>query len=142
MMTTPGELHLDLTSDPHMLATSRRDVEAFVAAHGFGEVAVGDIGLCVNEALANVIRHAYGGDHSKPIVVEAKLDPGIDGAPLVITVRDWGDGRVPDLRRPPPDPSALTPGGLGLPCLKQLLDGVQFIPQPDGMLLKMIRRRR
>ena len=33
--------------------------------------AVGDVGLCVNEALANVMRHAYGGATDRPIVIRA-----------------------------------------------------------------------
>ena len=138
MTDRPGELHLELSSDPAMLAGSRHQVEAFATSQGFGEVATGDVGLCVNEALANVIRHAYGSQPDRPI----RLDAKIEDQALMILIRDWGNGRVPDMRRPPPDPNALHPGGLGLPCLRQLLDGIEFIPQPDGMLLKMIRRRR
>jgi len=138
MTDRAGEFHLNLTSDPAMLAGARRQVEAFASGQGFGEVAVGDVGLCVNEALANVIRHAYGGDHHRPIVLDARMD----GGSLVIYIREWGNGRVPNMRLPPADPQALHPGGLGLPCLKQLLDGIEFLPQADGMLLKMVRRRR
>src|SRR3712207_7212584 len=35
----------------------------------------------------------------------------------------------------------LTPGGLGLVCLRQLLDEMAFTPLPDGMLLTMVKRR-
>jgi anti-sigma regulatory factor (Ser/Thr protein kinase) len=41
--------------------------------------------------------------------------------------------------RPKVDP--LTPGGLGMVCLGQLMDEVVYAPQRDGMLLTMSRRR-
>ena len=34
----------------------------------------------------------------------------------------------------------VTPGGIGVPCLRRLLDSIDFVPQSDGMLLKMTRR--
>ena len=38
------------------------------------------------------------------------------------------------------DYNALEPGGVGLVCLNQLMDVVMFTPQPDGMLLTLIKR--
>src|SRR5947208_16789380 len=76
--TTPAEargrspgLLLEVPSDPAALAGVRRAVEAFAARAGFDSKAVGEIGLCVNEAMANVIRHAYRGTGSRPIQVTA-----------------------------------------------------------------------
>jgi len=34
-----------------------------------------------------------------------------------------------------------TPGGLGMVCLRQLMDSAEFTPQPDGMLLTMTKKR-
>ena len=132
-------LHEELLSDPAAIGAVRKRVEDFAAQHGFGDAAVGDIGLCLNEAITNIIRHAYAGKIDRPIVIDAGFESATG---LSIALRDWGNGRMPDLQRPPADPAALKPGGLGLPCLKQLLDGLEFVPQPDGMLLKMVRRRR
>jgi anti-sigma regulatory factor (Ser/Thr protein kinase) len=134
-------IHEQFISDPAAVAGVRRRIEEFAQRHGFSESAANDIGLCVNEAITNIIRHAYDGQNNQPITFEAQFDGGETG-PLVMTLRDWGNGRIPDLKRPDPDPAALKPGGLGIPCLKRLLDGVEFIRQPDGMLLKMVRRRR
>jgi hypothetical protein len=30
---------------------------------------------------------------------------------------------------------------LGLVCLKQMMHELEFVPQPDGMLLKMTRKK-
>ncbi|MDB5326111.1 MAG: serine phosphatase [Phycisphaerales bacterium] len=135
-MTTPA-LRMDLTSNPAEIASARKSIEAFAGAAGFDERATADIGLCVNEAIANIIRHAYGSAKDKPIEMHADMVADA----MMITLRDWGNGRMPDLNKSV-DPNTLCPGGLGLPCLKALLDGLKFEPQSDGMLLRMTKRKR
>ena len=123
-----------ITSDPANLAPVRRAVEDFTAACGFREEARGQIVLCVNEALANVTRHAYGGAADRPVHVDGRFSEGL----LRITIRDWGCGRVPADCLPRRDP--LRPGGVGMVCLHELMDQITFTPQPDGMVLTMERR--
>ena len=125
-------LHLRVLSDPAFLAPVRHAMEDFCAARGFDGKSVGEIGLCVNEAMANVTRHAYGGAKDRPVEVGADFD----GFTLLVKVRDWGSGRVP-----PADTwhDPLTPGGLGIVCLKKLLDDFTFTKLPDGMLLTLKR---
>ncbi len=132
----PATLALTLTSDPAELPAARKAVEAFANAAGFDAKSVGDIGLCVNEALANIIRHAYNGAPARPIELSARLD----AAALDIHLRDWGNGvdPSPKLGRPK-DP--LHPGGLGLVCLECLMDRVEYHPTANGMLLKLLKRR-
>ena len=130
-------LHYRLSSDPAEIAGARKAVEKFAADAGFPDSAVADVGLCVNEAIANVIRHAYEGRTGQPI----ELNATATDASLDIALRDWGNGRVPDLSRRP-DPLDLRPGGLGLPCMKQLLDNLIYEPQPDGMCLRMTKLKR
>lgn len=134
MKTAPPELRLRITSDPANLAPVRRAVEDFSAACGFREEARGQIVLCVNEALANVTRHAYGGAADRPVHLEATFHDGL----LRITIRDWGCGHVPPDCQTRHDP--LRPGGVGMVCLRELMDSITFTPQPDGMLLTMERR--
>src|SRR5947207_15201073 len=107
--TTPPPLRLKITSDPATLASTRRAIEMFSAQCGFDETSRGEIGLVVNEALANVIRHAYQGATDKPIELSAeKTDDG-----LRIDLRDWGVGVNPlDLPAKKRDP--LKPGGVAL----------------------------
>jgi anti-sigma regulatory factor (Ser/Thr protein kinase) len=57
-----------------------------------------------------------------------------------LTLRDWGSGENPAQHLAEPyDP--LTPGGLGMVCLRKLMDKVVFAPQVDGMLLSLEKRR-
>lgn len=133
---SPRTLTLRVESDPALVGEARRRVEAFAAQAGFDPKATGEIGLCINEALANVIHHAYGDACGCPIVLTARDTP--EG--LEVSIRDWGCGRDPTPQMGAAhDP--LTPGGLGLPCLRTLMDQVRFVRQKPGMLLTLLRRR-
>ena len=133
----PRPLELKVDSDPTNLAAVRKSVEAFAASIGFSEQDVGEIGLCINEAMANIIRHAYAGKTDRPI----HLNASTDGREILITLRDWGNGVDPStVPHPPHDP--LKPGGVGLICLTRWMDKVTFTPQPDGMLTTLKKRVR
>jgi serine/threonine-protein kinase RsbW len=134
---SPRRVELKIDSHPANLASTRRAIEAFGGGCGFDKSAIDDIGLCVNEALANVIRHAYKGATDRPIVIGAECNPDS----ITIRIRDWGTGIDPQTL-PAKKPDPLTPGGLGMICLRQMMDEVVFTPQPGGgMLLTMTRRK-
>jgi serine/threonine-protein kinase RsbW len=127
-------MNVTIPSDPGRIAEVRKTVEQVATASGLGEQAVAEVGLCVNEALANVIRHAYRGVKDRPILVCAYCQDQM----LVVTIRDWGNGVNPATLPPKPfDP--LEPGGLGLICLRRMMNEVTYVPQGDGggMLLVM-----
>jgi serine/threonine-protein kinase RsbW len=128
-------IELKIASNPAAIAGVRRRVEA-LARQVLAEPAVGEVGLCLNEALANVMRHAYEGATDRPIVVTAELD----GESLSIAIRDWGNGVNP-LDLPVEHYNPLAPGGVGMLCLRKLMDGVEFLPQERGMLLVMKRSK-
>ena len=134
MTAEPRELRLRVTSDPANLAPVRHDLERFCADCGYDECSRGEIVLCVNEAMANITRHAYAGAHDRPVQIDAHFSDRT----LRITIRDWGSGKTPPVMIPDRDP--LQPGGVGLICLRSLMDKIFYTPQPDGMLLTMERR--
>jgi serine/threonine-protein kinase RsbW len=131
----PRALKLDLTSEPEQIAAVRKAVEHFAQAAGLGP-GVADLGLVVNEALANVMRHAYQGRKGQPISVTVDCD----GSEVTVRIRDWGNGVNP-ATQPVRAHDPATPGGLGLICLRALMDRAEFTPQPDGMLLTISKRR-
>lgn len=132
----PGAISIRVVSNPSEISPVRRQVEAFLQSHGFDERSVGEIGLCVNEALANIIRHAYRGKADQPIEVTAS----VVGDEFEIRLRDWGEGIQPGpLPEHKNDP--MNPGGLGLICLGRLMDHIAFTPQHPGMLLEMSKKR-
>lgn len=134
---TDAALSLKITSDTANVAPARQAVEKLCADAGFDAKSTQDIGLAVNEALANIIRHAYGNATDQPIELNAR----VDGDELRISMRDWGSGENPEAL--PMKPSLeLRPGGLGLLCMRQIMDSIVFTPQRDGMLLTMTRKKR
>lgn len=134
-------LELRIESNPARVAEARRAVEQFAARAGFSDAHQADIGLCVNEALANVIRHAYSCVPGRPILITAECDTlALPNTQLRVTIRDWGNGRNPTTLPPRPrDP--LVPGGVGLICLRSLMDEITFTPQADGMMLTMVKKK-
>jgi serine/threonine-protein kinase RsbW len=133
-------ISLRIQSDAADVPAARHAVESFYESHGFDKQACEDVGLCVNEALANIIRHAYQEQPSRPIQIDAALST--DGE-LTLRIRDWGSGVNPaELPPSPASSDPLTPGGLGMICLRQMMDEVVFTPQRDGMLLEMKRKKR
>ncbi len=134
MTESVDQFHARITSDTADVARIRKTFEAFLAVHGFDAKNTGEIGLVLNEALANVIRHAYEGMPDQPIEITASADSN----GVSIEIRDWGKGIVPIIvDEHQKDPHK--PGGLGLPCMKKMMTSLAFIAQPDGMLLKLHR---
>jgi len=132
----PRAIAFDVTSEAKQIAGVRKAVEAFALSAGLAPGAIADLGLVVNEALANVIRHAYQGRAGKPISVSVDCD----SSQVTVRIRDWGNGVNPAALPPRPHDPA-TPGGLGLICLRTLMDRAEFTPQPDGMLLTISKNR-
>jgi serine/threonine-protein kinase RsbW len=124
-----------VTSDPANLAAVRKSIEALAGGAGFDDRDVGEIGLCVNEAMANIIRHAYAGKTDRPIQLNALVTR--DG--MTIELRDWGNGIDPS-RLPHRPYNPLEPGGVGLICLNQWMDAVTYAPKSDGMLTTLKKR--
>lgn len=134
-MDANERIEIKTTSDPANLARARHQVETFCHELGMSDGPCAEVGLCVNEAMANIHRHAYGGAVDKPIHLTARR---VEGS-IEIQIRDWGNGEAPtELPEWKSDP--LKPGGLGLICLNQLLDRVEFAAQSDGMLLTLAKR--
>lgn len=130
-----ARVELSMTSEPGQIAAVRRAVESLCTDEGLDDRSACEVGLCVNEALANVIRHAYEGAAGRPIRVTAVCD----AREVEVRIRDWGNGVNPaELPQRPYDP--LEPGGLGLICLGRCMDEVRFEPQGDGMLLVLRKR--
>ena len=133
---TADRLACAFDSHPAHLAAVRRAVEAFCRTTDLDDAACDELGLVVNEALANVIRHAYAGATDRPVAVTVDRH----GRGVRVAIRDWGVGRVPKSTDNPAAADPLKPGGLGLICLKQLTDHVHFEPATDGgMTLVLVR---
>jgi anti-sigma regulatory factor (Ser/Thr protein kinase) len=99
----------------------RRAVGEFAASAGATARALGAIGVCVSEAMTNVVVHAYRHD-DRPGSIELEVE--LEGDVLCVRVRDHGRGLEPRLD---------SPGlGLGIPLMAQLSAGLEILVAEDG----------
>jgi anti-sigma regulatory factor (Ser/Thr protein kinase) len=129
MDDTPRRLQMKfaMPSDPRYLPVVRGAIGPLAAAIGWDESECGAITLAVDEALANIIRHAY---HSRADgLIELECRESADG--LEIMMLDKGDA---------PDRSKICarelgcdqPGGLGTHIIKKVMDRVSYEASPEG----------
>lgn len=128
-------IELKITSDPANLREVRKKIEGFAQSIGMASGMSDEIGLALNEALANVIRHGYDNAKDRPIVVTAERGDG----EMRLLIRDWAKPFDPALVKPKIQ-EKLSPGGVGMLCIHKLMDDVKFEQLADGMLLKMTRK--
>ena len=127
---------MSILSSPTHLPVVRAAVEKMCELVGFDSETVGGVVMSVDEALTNIIRHAYDGAQDKPIDIELTT---LEGGGLEISVRDYGRAIDP-ARIKPRDLSEVRPGGLGLHIITKCMDRVQYSAVEDGgTLLTMVK---
>jgi anti-sigma regulatory factor (Ser/Thr protein kinase) len=132
------QMKFAIPSDPRYLPVVRGAIGPLAAAIGWDESECRAIALALDEALANVIRHAY---HERPDgLIDLECRETEDG--LEVTLLDNGDA---------PDRSKICareigcdrPGGLGTHIIKQVMDSVSYEASPNGnrfVASKMLRK--
>jgi serine/threonine-protein kinase RsbW len=135
-------LRLSLRSDPQMLCVVRSALAQLTEKLGFPESECRAIVLAVDEALANIIRHAYKGRPERPIEISlrrARLrKDGASREGLEIVLIDHGVAvEETKLRGRPLD--ELRPGGLGLHFIRQSMDTVEFRRSNGKNQLRLVK---
>lgn len=120
-------LQLELQSDPAELREVRRAVERLCEQAGLDEGSAGRVALAVDEAITNIIRHAYDNRPDGLIVLEASQR----GEELTIVLRDFGRSVDPQRIRSR-DLDDIRPGGLGVHIIHECMDRVDYRPAPEG----------
>ncbi|MCD4699627.1 MAG: ATP-binding protein [Phycisphaerae bacterium] len=133
-----SSIKLSIASTPAHLPVVRSAVESVCKLMGFDEATRGDIVLAVDEALANVIKHAYQGSNDKPIEITLRSIGG-DKTTLQVELRDWGRQVDPDAMKSR-DLDDIRPGGLGVHIMERCMDEVKYAHAPDGgTLLTLVK---
>lgn len=117
----------------------RRAVEAASLACGFAKEQTQDIVLAVDEACQNVVRHAYGGRGEGDMVIDLRREQG----EFHVLIRDFAVP-VDETKIKPRALDDVRPGGLGVHFIREVMDGMDYLPPPDGQgnllrLKKIIR---
>ena len=127
----------EMSSDARFLPIVRATVGQLAMMVGWSETESRCITMAVDEALANVIRHAYHGRSDARI--ELQFLAGEDQ--LEIRIRDTGD---------PADRSKICAreagcdriGGLGTHIIKDVMDIVSYESRPDGNWFTAVKHLR
>ena len=135
-------LKLELQSNPEALCLVRATIERAAEVMHFQDAEARAIVRSVDEALANVLRHAYGGRPGLPIeMICRKLrggEPKSAQGGIEILLADKGVPVKPaTLKGRPFD--EIRPGGLGLHFIRQSMDEVEFSRKKGKNLLRMVK---
>jgi serine/threonine-protein kinase RsbW len=141
-MTRELLLKLEIRSDPNILCVVRGALERLTEGFGFSASESRSVTRAVDEAITNIMRHAYGGKTDKPIEIfcrrVTRRASGATSDGFEVLLSDQG---------PAVDPTKLRgrrldeikPGGLGLHFIRQSMDVVEF-KRVNGMnRLRMVR---
>ena len=127
---------LTLKSDPRQLAQVRQFVRHATDEAQFDKDLAFHIVLAVDEACANIIRHAYGGDYEKDIIIQAEVTPDA----VEFRLRDFGRQVNPDAMRSR-SLDDVRPGGLGCFLIRKTFDIVEYTHLPVGTQLRLVKHR-
>jgi len=140
----PAELllRMSLESNPEALCLVRATLQRAAEVVHFEESESRAIVRSVDEALANVIRHAYKGQGGLPIEITCRrllCGPEQNATRgLEVVLSDSGVAVDPKkLHGRPLD--EIRPGGLGLHFMKQSMDVVEFRRKNGKNLLRMVK---
>lgn len=122
-------LKLELESNPEMLCVVRCALGQLAETLGFSTADCRAVVLAVDEALTNIIKHAYGGEPGRPISASfRRAEVPFDGQQrkaLEIVLEDHGK-KVDGAKLCARSLEEVRPGGLGLHFINQSMDAVEF----------------
>ena len=118
---------LSFRADPINLKVVRAKVSDVVLQLGFDQAVEQQLILCIDEAIANIYRHAYNEDKNGKIDLSFKLQNNT----LVFYLRDYAS-TVYDNSVKPRDLNPTRPGGLGLNIIDSVMDSWEFATPKDG----------
>jgi anti-sigma regulatory factor (Ser/Thr protein kinase) len=130
---------LSISSTPAHLPVVRAATDRLCRTLGFDDESVSHVVLSVDEALTNIIRHAYNGAEGRPIEIELSvLDP--PGRGLRVRIRDYGPSVDPS-RIKSRDLDDIRPGGLGVHIMNECMDHIDYQrAEGGGTILTMVKR--
>lgn len=133
----PLKFQMKLASDPRLLAVVRGTVAQLAEAMGFEASQCRKITLAVDEAMSNVIRHAYRNECNHEIELNCEVQEDC----LEFTLVDRGEPADPaHICSQPLD--EVTLGGRGTHLIRQIMDEVCYerLPGQNRLCLKKYLR--
>ena len=141
MSLTDGLLRLELLSDPEMLGVVRSGVMRFTEVMDFSEADCRGVTRVVDEALTNIVRHAYGGRPWQPIEMtcrrmQERTGKRQAGLEIVLVDRGTPADRKKLCGRPLDE---IRPGGLGIHLIQEGVDVMQYATNVHRNRLRLVK---
>ena len=135
-------LKMELRSNPETLCVVRNTLGELTQSLGFPEAECRAVVLAVDEALTNIIRHAYQGRTEQPIEatfrrIQVARD-GLQRLALEIVLEDHGMS-VDREKLCGRKLEEVRPGGLGLHFIRESMDTVEFRRKWGRNQLRMVK---
>jgi anti-sigma regulatory factor (Ser/Thr protein kinase) len=134
------QFKLTITSESSNLETVCEFITNAARSSGLTEKQTDDVQMAVDEAVTNVIEHAYAGKTNGRIMIVCEYR----GDEFIVEIQDFGKPfdasqvRAPRTRGPL---SHRTIGGLGIFFMKKLMDEVQFSSDREhGNRTRLVKR--
>jgi anti-sigma regulatory factor (Ser/Thr protein kinase) len=142
-------LKMELPSHPQVLCVVRSAVQEFATVVGFNEEECRSIILAVDEALTNIIRHAYENRYDQTIELTCRrLGPDLGSDPgkplerasdgLEFILMDRGRSAEPEEMKGR-DLDDVRPGGLGIHLITKIMDEVSYAPNAHRNELRLVK---
>ena len=131
------EKRFELIASSEVLSSFRKELRQILSQAGWEKKTTEEILLAVDEALTNIIRHAYQGKPGKMIVSVRATDDKIE-----ILLEDQGKKFDPT-QVPSPELPRHKPGGLGIHFIRTIMDQMIYDDQgPAGNRLRLIKHKK
>lgn len=122
-----SRMEISMAAEPASVRLARAEVMRWLGEQGRDDDRLAaSIALAVSEAVGNVVRHAYPGEDSGRVDIAAELE----GRQILVEVSDGGTGLASRPDRP-------QGGGLGLPVIGRVSDGVTLVTDDRGTTVSM-----
>lgn len=128
-------VEIRVESHPKLLKIVRCGIQHLCNLCEFADIAKNELILAVDEAVANIIRHAYKGANDKPIYVFCEVHEDR----LQIVLQDFGE-KVDTSIVKSRDLDDVRPGGLGVHFIQSVMDEMEFsYSKEEGNKLRLVK---
>lgn len=118
-----------------------RFILAEAHAAGVDDATCQQIELACDEAVTNIVEHAYGGDEMGQIDVRVDVTHNALRVTLQDTGKPFNPGNVPlPASLDESNPKAIDIGGLGIHLMRQLVDDVHYEFNDDGNKVTLVKK--
>jgi anti-anti-sigma factor len=134
----PKTLKVFIPADVNLLAALRVFLKTVLREHGYPEDLLNDVELSADEAVTNVVEHAYRYDTQRVVEVELVLEKDR----VTVFVRDDGEAFDPGERRQVDLERHIAErrtGGLGVHLMHTMMDEVSYAREGGKNVLRLLR---